>query len=743
MDRRGVTSPPGYVETGMALRAPRVAVVFPAPATGWTHAARVALHQVSHVWGGAGFVLVPHDGGLVNVAVLDAVAAYDPDYVVTARYTYSELMALDPSYLDLSFAQPGDQDEGVVDARRAEFLAVHGDGYAPDDGSIRARETVAQVCDVFRRRDTALHSQFTAGLHGVAGTTQEWARPWEDADESSTFLSDSRALTPTDVFVLPDEIRLSAPPDLGGPWGAMIAATIGATSPPLAVGAETPQTGDEALALTRWFYQRLLDPGRMELSPPPARLVHSPTGLGLSVKPEGQRWAWTDTLMGLQRAGTAGSGRRRTVVVGDSAADFALAMIIDRMWGNGFWVHSEWAPTAEGPIGSGAAVDWRRAGLSARSPGSLVITSATIPDQLAPFLAFTEPGISTMVAAGSAAGVAGEEVELDGETSQTGLAGQAVQSEPSPPVEPGGAEKGGGGAQGEAVDEAEAGEEAPKPGGVDEAEAVEEPGSGTEGGAGSSAVFGSVSGAKVAKSAATAEAPSFRDVGFVQSPGRIGLLVHDSFSARMALPIIRTDEADEFAVSMPVQIPAVTATSLAGVAELRWVVDVAVSATNMPAGRGLDGHTLFVDPDEAYETWVRSGSRGISYEASRFSMTFGDPASQANLARPRLKVFNLLGWTREVTAQNGYDIAYSDAGRRAHCLPRCGARVTRCVPTSPASSPTSPPPSHALARAPVTSTPTTRGVTSRAAAATSTSPAFATSTPRPARWRPAQVVAVP
>jgi len=49
----------GYADARMTLRPARVAVVFDG-GEDWQYWARLAVYAASQVWGGAGFILIPH-----------------------------------------------------------------------------------------------------------------------------------------------------------------------------------------------------------------------------------------------------------------------------------------------------------------------------------------------------------------------------------------------------------------------------------------------------------------------------------------------------------------------------------------------------------------------------------------------------------------------------------------------------------------------------------------------------------
>ena len=66
-----------YVDAQMTLRPARVAVVFDG-GDDWQYWVRLAIYAASQVWGGAGFILIPHRGGEVAPCLLQAASVYDP-----------------------------------------------------------------------------------------------------------------------------------------------------------------------------------------------------------------------------------------------------------------------------------------------------------------------------------------------------------------------------------------------------------------------------------------------------------------------------------------------------------------------------------------------------------------------------------------------------------------------------------------------------------------------------------------
>ena len=64
----------------MQLRAPRIALVIPVTRD-WHHTAMHAMHALTGVWGGAGFLIIPTKRGEVSPAMLSILREYDPDSV--------------------------------------------------------------------------------------------------------------------------------------------------------------------------------------------------------------------------------------------------------------------------------------------------------------------------------------------------------------------------------------------------------------------------------------------------------------------------------------------------------------------------------------------------------------------------------------------------------------------------------------------------------------------------------------
>jgi hypothetical protein len=132
--------------------------------------------------------------------------------------------------------------------------------------------------------------------------------------------------------------------------------------------------------------------------------------------------------------------------------------------------------------------------------------------------------------------------------------------------------------------------------------------------------------------------------------------------------VLSDDDATVLAAATPILRPSDLA--LASNPSLAWHVDIHLSGTNMPRGRGLDGHALAATVDEQYETWIRTGNRAVSFDSRKWDFVPAGANLEQRLARPRIRFLSLLAWCRRMAAQAGYDIGWSDAGRRARLLER-------------------------------------------------------------------------
>jgi hypothetical protein len=88
-----------YADASVSYRAPRAAVLIRGDQD-WIFWARQAIYACCAIWGGSGFVLVPHKNGVVDPVILRALRAYDPDYVVTLPITMGQFDTVHPGEME-------------------------------------------------------------------------------------------------------------------------------------------------------------------------------------------------------------------------------------------------------------------------------------------------------------------------------------------------------------------------------------------------------------------------------------------------------------------------------------------------------------------------------------------------------------------------------------------------------------------------------------------------------------------
>ncbi|MET8989369.1 hypothetical protein ABZW49_28300 [Nonomuraea wenchangensis] len=296
------------------MRPPRVAVVFDGGER-WHFWARFALYACTEFWGGEGFILIPHNNGTVHPALLAAARAYDPDYVVTLQRTVRAIEQATPGALNLLDSE-GKRWEGTA---RDQLIEQAGDRPVAVGTDEQARKRVAEVCSSHRRR------------HISDETGWDEHVTWIAASGGSPHLSKA-----ADILGNPTDICLSAPPEWGGTLGVAVAARCGAVEEPQ-LGAEPGLDESVFRRLVSW----LLDPDREFGALPPDIVWHPAAASG--VDPGSLPIAFERTKQGLTLIGRGLRSRRCIVLsVGDTAEDFALAYVYQRLYGGGIWLPTAW-----------------------------------------------------------------------------------------------------------------------------------------------------------------------------------------------------------------------------------------------------------------------------------------------------------------------------------------------------------------------------------------------------------------
>jgi hypothetical protein len=341
----------GYSSIRVGLRPPRVVIVFDGAAADWQYWARLALHTATGLWGGQGFLPIPHQKGEVDDALLRAAAVYDPDYVLLLKPTIAQYEAARPGQLPVLI--DGKSMEGE---ERRRFLSESAEQPFDDPEGSRARATIAAVCSPHRRQ----------GSQGSGWDEHQTLLPVGGGDGPLTNVGD--------VLGTPTGPCLAAPRDWSGPLGIAATARCGALDLP-ALGVEPTLNDEEHVALARWLFAQ----DRTTLIP--ASMVKSADGL-IPADVMNLPVAWGRTTHGLgelQRGFPRDS--RSLIVLGDSAADFALAYAWDRIYGRGFWLPAAYWPSQDTAAARKVSSELRTRMLTRRDGNVVQIVTRSVSEE--------------------------------------------------------------------------------------------------------------------------------------------------------------------------------------------------------------------------------------------------------------------------------------------------------------------------------------------------------------------------
>lgn len=259
----------------------------------WQSGLGLAMWLASGMWGGHGFIYMPHGANGLHPTLARILTAYDPDYLVDALWTFSDAEALEPGWLARRIRDwPSEPEEaGPMEALVADRVVT---GPADDVGADRC----SPFYDLPGDRSTRVLWEQSGGhdLHRAATLLDGKAKPVE--------------------FEVPSGLDPLLTLALGMRAGY-------AAKPPLPLGRAV---NDAAERMPREYINYALSTSRR---PTADRLTALST-------------AWDQTRAGLVEIGKFRSLARPTAVFGSTAEDFALAVALDRMFGATVWVPAEW-----------------------------------------------------------------------------------------------------------------------------------------------------------------------------------------------------------------------------------------------------------------------------------------------------------------------------------------------------------------------------------------------------------------
>lgn len=285
-----------HMALSLSLRAPRVAIVVPTT-DNWHFVASTAIHRATRVWGGAGFILIPHNKGKVDDIMARIAAAYDPDHVVSIH--------------DVSFAD-------LVEAGACEWPFEGGD---PEPSSLREKGDPTGALSPFdqeaREQVSAACTPYRFGILGE-----------RDAHDCLFYLEAGSTPGAALVEVKPDRADEEPRPSLRDPLtrdcALFLASLYGLASPPRP-DALVGDAREEARATS--------DP-RVDSD-----------GVSSFARWSSPRSAWRAGLLGLTSVGSATVEPNDWLVVGGEFSDYALSYALARLDGNSVWIPQDWLET--------------------------------------------------------------------------------------------------------------------------------------------------------------------------------------------------------------------------------------------------------------------------------------------------------------------------------------------------------------------------------------------------------------
>jgi hypothetical protein len=280
----------------------------------------------------------------------------------------------------------------------------------PSLATLRAVGSVELACSPHRRWVSPEQNSVEEDRSGGRGPEAVAALdklPWYadliswELDEANLGEDTNGPLTPVSALRVDGAMWLHSPPSLTGALGLALAARVGSVVEPLHDGSTADNLARPTHDLDPTVASKEADEIVGYLAGPidqwvklPHWLAYHPAGLELGVVATGQPAAWMRTMTGLAPFVSGSHSRVRHVVVGDTADDFALYLLLDRLYGNAVWLHTDWAPRSRGPWSHAAARALRRLlDHTRRGRGyEIAVTSASLAaSALEPLLTEREP----------------------------------------------------------------------------------------------------------------------------------------------------------------------------------------------------------------------------------------------------------------------------------------------------------------------------------------------------------------
>ncbi|WP_159084956.1 hypothetical protein [Planctomonas deserti] len=329
-----------FVPAHLALRPPRVAILVPDDHL-WREWTMQAVATASEYWGGGGFILVPYDreSGDPSAVFAAIVRAYDPDHVVTLEVSLRQFAEWYPDAIQFS---------NVSDEAEREEAVRNMHGEVGDPAGVRARATVASWCSPLRSIPLSREEESRQ-----IETLTELGRP----NRSDPY---PRGLAAAPIPAR--SLRLAASISWRTDIGLLAALQVGIAHEE---SWERPEPGAETL---EWALAQQADP--------PASLIWNNLGERPTETAGLESWFVAD--QGLVRVWRGHARDGAAVVVGDTGADFALALAYDRLLGRGVWLTTALLDDQDFFEAHIMSTMWRLTSKLERAASHLVVTSTSL-----------------------------------------------------------------------------------------------------------------------------------------------------------------------------------------------------------------------------------------------------------------------------------------------------------------------------------------------------------------------------
>lgn len=289
--------------TDISLRPPRVVILF-LNDENWQNWARSAVAVASRIWGGGGFIFVPYDdNGDVPEALLEVVKAYDPDYFATMEGAPSDWLRLAPNSVE-HLRMPEESD----DAFRERLVTNETIIMDPRGAQATSRLATVSTPMTFAWSDAAPTVRPLVLRHDGASLPRPLINAPRQGQESPW-------------------AALAVPASWTGELALFAAARTG--SPP---HTDSPRAQPDDVNLLAWILK-----GHESYKVIPDELLWF-LSTELSTLPEDHK-TWFETASpDLIAVSTGFNLSDGAIVIGDTAADFCLAVAYDRLLGFGAWL---------------------------------------------------------------------------------------------------------------------------------------------------------------------------------------------------------------------------------------------------------------------------------------------------------------------------------------------------------------------------------------------------------------------